>query len=714
MDNYTLAQRSSADAFQKGMAAYQAEPILLYGFGRNTEGIIKLTDGYTIVGILGPTKTSGELYGKRILSLEEAAQMSSRIVIVASESSKRIIFRCIHKFAEAHNMVIHDITGKELQETSDSYDQSSLDEWNHSWDDLQKAIAEHDVISFDIFDTLLARYVLRPRDVFALIEWETEEALKRHIPFETIRTEAERSCAYGATIDDIYEKICQEGISREQCQRWREQELTLERKLTFPRKRIVKALQYAHALNKQIILTSDMYLPKRDMEPLLASHGIKGYDTLLISCEEKAQKSDGTLYIRLKQLSKGSILHIGDNQASDVQAARSMGIDSWHVWSGYDLFMVSSLSELLVERMSALGDRLALGLVCAKLFDDPFALHETKGRVTVSTPEQMGYSFIGPWALGFMQWAARQIDELGIEQFIYPSRDGFLFYQIGQIMQKHGYMANVDQVYIKASRRALSVASIQSEDDLPLALSTQRYRGTNGEMLKNRFGVKPKAFNPAHANEAGSVEESIAYLKNYMPEIFKEASFERKNYQAYLKHHNIINDKKAAIFDFVARGTVQYYLEKQINKQLIGLYCATIDHPNQMFPENKHVYAAFGNGELYSKYSSGGLMLQVMEMMETILVDGENTLKFIDTDGNPVLDTYESSYECAMAVQKSACTFIQKYLSLFPRSQMTVTGAEKMLGAMFHCTCTVTNPVLDMFSNYDEGIPGENIFSVID
>ena len=120
------------------------------------------------------------------------------------------------------------------------------------------------------------------------------------------------------------------------------------------------------------------------------------------------------------------------------------------------------------------------------------------------------------------------------------------------------------------------------------------------------------------------------------------------------------------------------------------------------------------DGELYSKYSSGGLMLQVMEMMETILVDGENTLKFIDTDGNPVLDTYESSYECAMAVQKSACTFIQKYLSLFPRSQMTVTGAEKMLGAMFHCTCTVTNPVLDMFSNYDEGIPGENIFSVID
>ena len=176
MDNYTLAQRSSADAFQKGMAAYQAEPILLYGFGRNTEGIIKLTDGYTIVGILGPTKTSGELYGKRILSLEEAAQMSSRIVIVASESSKRIIFRRIHKFAEAHNMVIHDITGKELQETSDSYDQSSLDEWNHSWDDLQKAIAEHDVISFDIFDTLLARYVLRPRDVFALIEWEIGRA----------------------------------------------------------------------------------------------------------------------------------------------------------------------------------------------------------------------------------------------------------------------------------------------------------------------------------------------------------------------------------------------------------------------------------------------------------------------------------------------------------------------------------------------------------
>ena len=713
MDNYTLEQRSVADDFQKGMAAYQTEPILLYGFGRNTEGIIKLATRYNIVGVLGPTRTEGELYGKQILSLEEAAKLSRRIVIVASEANRKIIFRRIHEFAKTHNLSIHDITGKEMQEVADSYDQSDLDEWNHSWDDLQKAIAEHDVISFDIFDTLLARYVLRPRDVFALMEWEIEKSQGQHIPFETIRTEAERSCAYGATIDDIYEKIHQGGISREQCRRWRERELTLEKKLTYPRKRMVEAFQYARALNKQVILTSDMYLPKRDMEPLLASHGIAGYDALLISCEEKAQKNDGILYTRLKQLSKGSILHIGDNQAADVRAARSMGIDSWHIWSGYDLFAVSSLSELLVEHMPALGDRLALGLLCAKLFDDPFALHETKGRVMVSTPEQMGYCFIGPWALGFMQWAARQIDELGIEQFIYPSRDGFLFYQIGRIMREYGYMADVDQIYIKASRRALSVASIQSEDDLPLALGPQRYRGTNGGMLKGRFGVKPRASDSAQAQEAGSIEESIAYLRSYMPEIYKEANWERKNYQAYLKQNNV-NDKKAAIFDFVARGTVQYYMEKLLNKRLVGLYCATIDHPNQMYPETNHVYAAFGNGGVYTKQGNRGLLFRVMEMMETILVDGDNTLEFIDTDGTPVLSTYDGSYEQAMKVQRYASAFVQEYLSLFPQNQMTVEGAEKILSALFHHTCTVTKPVLDVFSNYDEGIPGENIFSVID
>lgn len=712
MDNFTLEQHFVAETFQKGMAAFQNEPIVLYGFGRNTEGILRLTAGYSIVGVLGPTRTEGELYGKRILSLDEAAALSKIIVIVASEASRPIIFRRIKSFTQEHGITVYDFNGNKMRESEDSYDKSDLDYWNYSWDELKQEIIRHDVISFDIFDTLLGRYVLRPRDVFALMEEDIRKNQGLDVPFEKLRTETEHDCDYGANIFDIYDGLRQQGISEDNCKLWLSQELEWENKLTYPKENVIEIFQYALSIGKEVYLTSDMYLPKAELEKILRGHGITGYRELLVSCEEKAQKNDGTLFARLKEKNPGkSILHIGDNRFTDIEAAKQMGLDAYHLWSGYDLFMVSSLSGLLVDRMPAVGDRLALGLMCAKLFTDPFALNATKGKVTLTTPEQVGFCFIGPWALGFMQWASERVEEFQIEQFIYPSRDGFLFYHIAQIMQKHGYMENVDQVYLKASRRALSVAGVRSMQDLKMVLARQRYRGTNGEMLQELFRVTADQDDEFRTREAASIAESIQYLSKYEQQILSEAEWERSNYQAYLDTKDVHNQKKAAVFDFVAAGTVQYCLERQLDKQFVGLYCGTVGHPNEMFPKEGHVFSAFGNSEVYD---SQKMIFRIMEMMETLLIDGDNMLKYIDASGEPVFRDGRRSYEQPLMVQHYANDFTSQFLELFGKREITLAGAEKILGAMFHRSCVVEKPILDVFAGYDEVISGENIFTALD
>lgn len=712
MDNFTLEQRYVAEAFQTGMAKYQQEPLLLYGFGRNTEGILRLTIGYSIVGLLGPTRTEGELYGKRILSLNEAAALSKIIVIVASEASRPIIFRRIKEFAQEQGIMIYDFNGNQMQESKDSYDKSALDYWNHSWNELKQEIIQHDVISFDIFDTLLGRYVLRPRDVFALMEEDIRGKQGLEVPFEKLRTETEHDCEYGATIFDIYEAIHQQGVSEDNCKLWLFQELAWESKLTYPKTKVVEIFQYALSHGKEVYLTSDMYLPRAELKEILSNHEITGYNELLVSCEEKAQKSDGTLFAKLKQRVPGkSILHIGDNRFTDIEAAKRMGLDAYHLWSGYDLFMVSSLSGLLVDRMPALGDRLALGLLCAKLFADPFSLNATKGKVTLTTPEQMGFCFVGPWALGFMQWASERVEEFRVEQFIYPARDGFLFWRIAQIMQQYGYMKDVGQIYLKASRRALSVANIRSMKDLEMVLARQRYRGTNGEMLQELFRIEASQDDKYRTREAASIEESLQYLNKFEQQILSEAEWERKNYQAYLAAKDVLNQKKAAVFDFVAAGTVQYYLERHLDKRLIGLYCGVIGHPNEMFPNPGHVFSAFGNSEVYG---SQKVIFRIMEMMETLLVDGDNRLEYINESGKPVFRDGQHPYEQSLMVQQYACQFASQFLSLFGKHTITLTGAEKVLSAMFRRSCAVEKPILDIFASYDEAISGENIFTAID
>ena len=146
------------------------------------------------------------------------------------------------------------------------------------------------------------------------------------------------------------------GISEEDCHDWQLRELEWEKKVVFPRKRMAEVFQYAKELGKKIVLTSDMYLSKGKIHNLLERCGIVGYDELLISCQEKAEKSDGKLFAKLLERAGGkSILHIGDNPFSDGEMAQSMGLDTWQVYSSYDMLSVSSIRSLAENPPKELG-----------------------------------------------------------------------------------------------------------------------------------------------------------------------------------------------------------------------------------------------------------------------------------------------------------------------------------------------------------------------
>lgn len=704
MNNWSREQRFVAAAFQNGLKNFQGEPLVLYGIGKNTQAILELTHGFSIVGLLDQDERNigKKLYGKRVLSLDEAAAVSHKFVIVARATVTPIIYHRIKDYVRRHNIMVYDYAGKEL-ETSEVYDApSDLGYWDCSWEKLKTAIAEHEVISFDIFDTLVGRYVLQPRDVFALVERD----LCRNggsVPFLRLRVQAEQACGYAASIDEIYAYMCQAGVPIEDCVAWKAQELNWEEKLIFPRQRVVSAFQYALSLKKEVFLVSDMYLPRTEMEHILSSCGITGYTELLLSCEEKAEKSDGALFAKLLSQAEGkSILHIGDNRYSDIDAAEKAGLDTWQLYSSYELLMASSLRTLLADPLPELGDRLALGLLCAMLFEDPFALHQARGLVTLAEAKQVGYCFFGPWALSFMQWAEKQMKKHGIERFLLPSRDGFLFYHIGQIMQRHGYLTDVELRYIKASRRALIAASVRSEEDVWAAISGKGFRCTCGEVLMGWFRVMPESTDEGQYEYATGKEIIKKYLRPYLPKIYTEAQQEQKNLQIYLTHERLFSDKQTAVFDFAAAGSVQYYLERQLRKRMLGLYCARActEDKKICFQPEPQILAAFGE---ISPYGSECGLSRTYMAIEALLVDGDRSLSHFDERGYPVFQPENGvSYEKALEVQKYACQFADKYLSMFGNETITLNLAAQFLDRLFSSSCKVKPPVLEAFEHDDK------------
>lgn len=112
------------------------------------------------------------------------------------------------------------------------------------------------------------------------------------------------------------------------------------------------------------------------------------------------------------------------------------------------------------------------------------------------------------------------MDGKEIEQLLLPARDGFL---IEQMLIQQG-VQSFEYKYFKASRRAVSVAAIQSTEDI-LLLAERGFQGTYGELPKRRYGVNPRPGDELQNRKVkgAPVYDIREYVLSYQEEIFLQA-----------------------------------------------------------------------------------------------------------------------------------------------------------------------------------------------
>lgn len=191
---------------------------------------------------------------------------------------------------------------------------------------LREELQKYDVISFDVFDTLLLRKTPAPTDVFLLVEKETAcpgFAQKRQLAESNSRLfKCRETGSREVTLQEIYEAPPLNNIANIHQQMLAE--LQAEHRVCYANevlKILVKELVQA---GKQVISVSDMYLPKTEILTLLRNNGYSEIKQLYVSCEYGISKSDGKLFDVVKEEigSQKTICHIGDNFYSDVMAQK--------------------------------------------------------------------------------------------------------------------------------------------------------------------------------------------------------------------------------------------------------------------------------------------------------------------------------------------------------------------------------------------------------
>ena len=196
-------------------------------------------------------------------------------------------------------------------------------------------IEEADIVSFDIYDTLIERLVDTPTDIFQLTENVYNKRFRDKIySFKEKRIKAESLCRNIAkgkeiTLKEIYGQLYD--FSDEQLIKLQGIEVELECSLVCRNEKNIELLNFAVQRGKKVFFISDMYLGCEVITQILKKCEICMYDKLYVSSEIGEKKSTGKLFdivkVENKITSDSKWIHIGDNYKSDYLIPQKRGIE---------------------------------------------------------------------------------------------------------------------------------------------------------------------------------------------------------------------------------------------------------------------------------------------------------------------------------------------------------------------------------------------------
>lgn len=598
-------------------AHFQDKKMVIYGIGKNTRIILENFTNENIVGLMDESRTGEWIYGKEIITMEEAVSRGTEIIlIVARASNVNIIYRRISEVCAYHGIRIYDINGEEITpEAVMDCDCSAYLQITFS--NLKQKIDSVEVISFDIFDTLVMRDVLYPRDIFSLVEMKTGHGFRD----KRIRSEV-NLYAEGKSprLKEIYARMGEDFLP--------EYELEEERKHLHRRQSGCQALDYAQKQGKEIYFVSDMYLDSIVLERLLQDLDIPAQkERILVSCEFGVSKCNGLFLELRKRAGTRRILHVGDNREADIEAARRYGIeDTFYIPNALKM-LEDSYAESLLNYTVTLEARLVIGKFLTQVFSDGFIFSDSQGKIVLSNNRQIGEIFVAPFIYRFFGWLLDMAEKKNLEHILLAARDGRLLERIYYYFEEKGRkQPRMDYFYI--SRAVAVLAGIREDEDI-LHSSRLAFNGSEKELLKSRFRLADEDICP----QRGMVEQD--YILMHKEAILKSADKVRGRFEKYIASICNEDEEDIGFFDFISSGTCQKALMNIVNFHLTGLYVGNVNNETEYKPDID-VSSMFGESS-YNVFKKGYCVLDNYFLLENIITSEEATLIDFDQEGHPVL-----------------------------------------------------------------------------
>ena len=585
-------------------------------------------------------------------------------------------------------------------------------------------------LSLDCFDTILWRTAATPRDVFFDLQ---QRPTFKSLQFTALmRTQAEsdaskmKMLATGSNqvnLKEIYQHAFPE-LNDADCAALAEEELAAEMETCYAFPPLIELMRLAIASNMKIVIVSDTYLERNQLERLLATHlpddVMQNIHSIFTSYEYGILKSDGLFSCVLKELNQApeSILHLGDNPLADLLAARCHKINSLqliHNESEIENFYrmhtaANSIADTAIRQTRSLNN-------CFRgVFATNFHTNEPESLI--------GYASLGPIMYSFSQFIIEEIKELKIAgknpKVLFLLRDAYLPAQVCEAIagEKIGALVCI-------SRFASQAASLRTIKDIDKILSQNAgalrfYDVCRQLLLPEKLAVK--IVKKAELAGNFSIDNFIKQIqeKNITEIIIKNSAAYCERLMRYLNKEVGIEAGDTLIFvDLGYSGTAQRLLEpifKEKGIDVLGRYLIAFGIPGWQYSRRGLLDP--------SNCDARTMMLYVayIALLEQLCTTTGSSVVDYDENGNPLFSESgleEDQFSKLDLIQAECIRFAKDATQFFQATncklsaQMLRDSAVGELGRLLFFQNETEMQYLESFK-FDLNLGTGDLFKVID
>ncbi len=530
---------------------------------------------------------------------------------------------------------------------------------------------EIDLMTSDVFDTLVTRAVATPSDLFTSLA--DHLALPAHVTpavFAQARREAERRArqqrsdatraellagdplaesveveqhpevaAPECTLDEIWSLMPSSWVDPTTGS---EAELDLEARSLQPIPEAIELFQTAHDLDIPVVLVSDVYLTGAQLSTLLDRAGVDMglIADVVTSADHRLGKAQGLLarVIAGRGVDADRVVHVGDNEFADVSTAAGLGAEPIHVDIPAE-HRHATLPPVPLRRWSrACGTDLGISAAVRSTLIGA-------GPLGHDPSFQFGAALAGPALAGFSRWVSDSTAALGAAHTHCLLREGATIAELMTVTAPDG----PQPVPLHVSRWVTMRAAVidGSVDELSTALA--RRADLTADHVAEAFACDPGQVRSVLGSDrvpAGRLLDACAALSGddaLRATIVASAAELRTRVTRYL-HDRLCFDDDAplVVADVGWGGTIQEGLTRilrseGIDRDVVGLYLALSSPGEQRLARGARMWSYLPNeadDPQMARHSRA--IAHHADTIERIMTPAIGTLLDVADDGTPV------------------------------------------------------------------------------